>query len=94
MAYIGHRCGCGHMDIHHKPDAARSACLANGGKSCGNGCRKNPKASVAPSFDRKGRPVERIVPPGERMGQVVKTCGCEACHALYIELTGATADSG
>lgn len=90
MAYIGHRCGCGHMDIRHelKKDGTRGSC------SCSNRCRKSTTATVAPSFDPKGRTVERIVPPGERLGNVVPTCSCDACEALYAELTGAAADSG
>jgi hypothetical protein len=93
MAYIGHRCGCGHLDIHHKTDAARSSCQADGGHSCGRGCRKSTKALLLPTFDLKGRPVERIVPPGERWGAPnggpMTTCACDNCQVLYAERTAA-----
>lgn len=95
MAYIGHRCGCGHMDIHHDAGAKKTTCSANNGNSCGKGCQKNPKASVAPTFDVKGNTVERVVQPGHRFGNEekpqygpIRTCDCDACRALYTELTG------
>lgn len=97
--FIGHRCGCGHMDIHHtvpKDPNGRRSCTAKAGTSCGRGCRKNPRSEVAPTFDCGGRRIERIVPPGERLASegssgTVATCDCDACQALYAELTGTEA---
>lgn len=91
MAYIGHRCGCGHSDLHHNRDAAKSACQARGGRSCGRGCRKSPTSLEIPTFNLKGHSVERIVAPGERMGGPggIPTCTCANCQALYAELTAA-----
>jgi hypothetical protein len=95
MAYIGHRCGCGHMDINHDPDAKKNRCKAAAGASCSKGCRKSAKSIVRPTFDIKAQPVERIVPPGERIAAegttpyTPKTCDCDSCQALYAELTAA-----
>ncbi|MFD5081890.1 hypothetical protein ACFWOG_04510 [Kitasatospora sp. NPDC058406] len=91
MAYIGHRCGCGHMDTQHKAGAPKSTCEARAGLSCRTGCRKSVKSLLRPTFDLKGRPVERIVPPGERIGgnNGHVTCACDNCEALYAELTAA-----
>jgi hypothetical protein len=49
---------------------------------------------VAPTFDARGRRIERIVPPGEGLATEtgnsgVRTCGCDACTTLYAILTGA-----
>lgn len=96
MAYIGHLCGCGHMDIHHGilQSGERGSCSAKAGVGCGNGCSKNEQAIQRPTFDTKGRPVERIIPPGDGLRSVgdaviVRTCDCEACQALYAEITAA-----
>ena len=94
MAYIGHRCGCGHTDLNHSRDAKKALCTANGGRSCGRGCRTNPKSQVLPTWDHKGRPVERVVPPGEGLATPtgndgVRTCNCDSCKALYAELAPA-----
>ncbi|PBC71528.1 hypothetical protein BX265_6138 [Streptomyces sp. TLI_235] len=90
MSYLGHRCGCGHLDIHHKADAAKSICEARGGASCGKGCRKSTKSVLVATYDSKARPVEEIVPPGERFpnGFGRTACACGNCQALYAELTG------
>ncbi|MFB7617802.1 hypothetical protein [Kitasatospora sp. NPDC056181] len=89
MAYIGHRCGCGHMDAQHKAGAAKTACQARAGLSCGGGCRKSVKSVLAPTFDVKARPIARVVTPGERIGgnNGFVTCGCDNCQALYEQLT-------
>jgi hypothetical protein len=90
MAYIGHRCPCGHLDIHHKPDAKKTSCEAAAGASCGKGCRKTTKAVLVPTFDSRGRRVEQITPPGEHIPGIGRqACDCPNCRALHAELTGA-----
>jgi hypothetical protein len=84
------------MDIQHtvpKDPNGRRSCTAKAGLSCGRGCRKNPRPELAPTFDCGGRRIERIVPPGEGLATEngnsgVRTCDCDACKALYAELTG------
>jgi hypothetical protein len=83
------------MDIHHRPEAKRTTCQHNAGASCANGCRKSAESIVRPTFDLKAQPVERIIPPGERIAAegttpyAPKTCDCDSCQALYAELTAA-----
>lgn len=91
MAYIGHRCGCGHLDMHHKPGTPKSACEHNAGASCGKGCRKSTRAVLVPTFNSKAELIERVVRPGERLGDDngFRTCDCPNCQALYADLTAA-----
>lgn len=96
MARIGHRCGCGHSDIEHadKGDGKRR-CQTSG---CGARCTELAEATaeVFPTFDGKGQPVERIIPPGQKIaaegtdGAMGATAhDCEGCTALYEQLVGA-----
>lgn len=96
MAYIGHRCTCGHSDLQHTRDGTSNSlgrCTAGAGGSCGRICGPQPEPpEVIPTFDSKGRAVERVIPPGgglPAMGDasVLKTCPCEACSALYDQMT-------
>lgn len=97
MAYIGHQCGCGHSAVQHRTDEAdRSHCTAIAGTSCGRGCRMSKRSAKLPTFDARGRSIERIVPPGDRLATRsgagrLQTCDCDGCQALYAELTGAAA---
>jgi hypothetical protein len=95
MAFIGHRCGCGHNDLNHaEDDKGKQICTAKAGASCGKGCKSQGEPELMPTFDAKGGTVERILPPGDglrAMGDsvVVRTCGCDACQALYEQLASA-----
>lgn len=90
MAHIGHRCSCGHGDLNHLVSATgKRACKSN---PCLRRCKRADQPELLPTFDTKGRTVERIVRPGDKLGADgelnVTTCGCDACRALYTELTG------
>ncbi|MCI3271428.1 hypothetical protein [Streptomyces cylindrosporus] len=96
MAYIGHRCKCGHSDLHHTQDGTGKTlgrCTADYGKGCSRGCSRSiPEPEVIPSFDGKGRVVERVIEPGDGLASMsdsptVRTCPCEACVALYAQVT-------
>jgi hypothetical protein len=97
MAYIGHRCDCGHTDLQHRNNGTSKtlgSCTANCGLSCGFPCGATPEPQVIPTFDGHGRPVERVIAPGgglPAMGDVdvLKTCPCDACVALYEQLVPA-----
>lgn len=95
MAYIGHRCGCGHTDLSHTGDGTTGACHARFGSSCGGKCAP-AQPEVITSFDAKGKPIEQITPPGEGLksqsgAPIVRTCTCDECTALYEQLAGANA---
>lgn len=88
MAYIGHRCGCGHSDLQHSDS---DTCQANAGTSCGRGCTPDPESQILPSFDAKGTRIERVLPPGDSFKSVggvsiVTTCTCDACQTLHQQL--------
>lgn len=90
MSYIGHRCGCGHTDLQHTTsDGGRRTCRANGGKSCGNGCRKVEKAVIIPTFDINGRRIGAVSAPGTPLPALGTTCACKACKELYAQLAAA-----
>lgn len=97
MAYIGHRCDCGHTDLQHTGNGEGSTlgpCTGGFGVSCGKGCGTTPESEVFPTFDRKVRPIERIIPPGDGLRSennvtIVKTCPCDACVALHEQLVSA-----
>jgi hypothetical protein len=95
MAYIGHRCGCGHTAIHHRTDkAGRAKCAAHAGTSCGRGCRMSKRSELLPTFNLKGRAIEQIVAPGGRLATAsgeggMQTCACDNCQALHAELVDA-----
>jgi hypothetical protein len=86
MSLITHRCAtCGHPDFWRLALTSNERCPAD---RCG--CRCTPgEPELAPTFDLAGRPVERITEPSKRTGFGVTTCSCDACKALYAELTGA-----
>lgn len=80
MSAIVHRCNtCGHPDIFH-----------DGGLSCSWGaCPSHAPdygpPEIIPTFDISGETVERVRPPGERLGggsNSPSLCGCEDCKAL------------
>ncbi|MET9517007.1 hypothetical protein [Streptomyces sp. NPDC002994] len=96
MAYIGHRCGCGHSDLQHSGEGPAGTCQAASGASCGRGCTPSPDPEVIPTFDTKGQPIERLIPPGEGLASmsgapIVRTCSCDACAALHEQLTSVAA---
>jgi len=87
MAYIGHRCDCGHSDLNHRQDGT-SKSLGGCTATCQKPCGPIAEPEVIPTFDLKARPVERVIVPGEGLpseggGYVIRTCPCEACVALY-----------
>ena len=94
MAYIGHRCDCGHSDLQHAADGTADTlglCTADYGVTCRRTCGPVPEPEVIPTFDFHGRPVERVIAPGGGLPSVsgaagVKTCPCDACTALYEQL--------
>lgn len=83
MSLITHPCtACGH------PDFWRSVLRGAAPGPCSCGCRCKPGDPEArPSFDLAGRPVERVLKPGEAFGQGLRTCSCPACKALHEQLT-------
>jgi hypothetical protein len=85
MAYIGHRCACRHADIQHTEKNGKRSC---GCSPCDRRCTRAKTPELLPTFDVKGRRVEQIAPPGERLAGWVPTCSCNACKSLYTELTG------
>jgi hypothetical protein len=91
MAYIGHRCDCGHSDLNHRQDGGGESlggCVA----TCQRPCGPMPEPEVIPTFDLKAKPVERVIVPGEGLpggGFVVRTCTCDACVALHEQLVAA-----
>jgi hypothetical protein len=95
MAFIGHRCSCGHNDLNHtQNDKGKRICTARAGGSCGKGCYPQGEPEVMPTFDRKGLRVERLITPGngletENGTHVVRTCTCDDCQALYQQLAPA-----
>ncbi|WP_406444464.1 hypothetical protein OHB14_36505 [Streptomyces sp. NBC_01613] len=94
MAYIGHRCDCGHSDLSHAGDDTGNTlgrCTAEFGASCSRDCGPVNQPEVIPTFNGKGRPVERVIEPGgglpsESGNPVVKTCPCDACVAMHEQL--------
>jgi hypothetical protein len=91
MAYIGHPCACGHTDLQHSANGAGKS-LGRCSTACARPCGPLAAPEVRPTFDAKGRPVERIIPPGEGLRSmggvvVVRTCPCDACTALYEQVT-------
>ncbi|ELP62819.1 hypothetical protein PV735_11230 [Streptomyces turgidiscabies] len=97
MAFIGHRCTCGHNDLNHiESENGKRNCTAKSGGSCGKPCTSQGDSEVLPTFDLKGNHVERIIAPGDgpqtEGGTVlVRTCTCDACQALYEQLALAAA---
>jgi hypothetical protein len=91
MAYIGHRCDCGHTDLQHEHDATSDTlgrCTAEYGVTCSRGCGLVNEPEVIPTFDAKGNRVERVIEPGDGLRSmggavIVRTCTCDACRALY-----------
>lgn len=87
MAFIDHRCACGHRMTQHR---GAGRCQHYGGAGCGNPCSPlsdMPAPELMPSFTAQAKPVDMITPPGETFGNHFRTCGCEKCAALYEQLT-------
>lgn len=98
MAYIGHRCQCGHSDLQHTQTGEGDTLGSCTGSfsGCAPRCGPIPAPEVIPTFDTKGRQVERVIPPGDGLrseggGIVVKTCPCDACVALHEQLVPVSA---
>lgn len=100
MAYIGHRCDCGHTDLSHEHDGTSDnlgRCTAEFGSTCRRAC--GPVVAppeVIPTFDAKGNQVERVIEPGDglrAMGDhvIVRTCPCDACVALHEQMAAVNA---
>lgn len=95
MAYVGHRCQCGHSDLNHAQDGGGESlggCVA----TCQRPCGPIAEPEVIPTFDIKAKPVERVIASGEGLpseggGFVVRTCACDACVALHEQLVPASA---
>lgn len=92
MAYIGHRCTCGHSDLQHRGAQTRGGCTARAGHPCQRPCGPVAEPQVIPTFDLHGRPVERVLAPGAAFPTLgssghLHTCKCEDCAALYAQLT-------
>ncbi|UWM52097.1 hypothetical protein N0X72_25465 [Streptomyces carpaticus] len=89
MAYIAHRCTCGHLPAAH-PQTGRCTQLA--GRSCPGGpcsARRAAAPEIVPTWDAAGRPVTTIAAPGERLPGIGDTCDCAACTELYEQQTAA-----
>ncbi|MFB7899957.1 hypothetical protein ACFC1B_26940 [Streptomyces xiamenensis] len=88
MAYITHRCTCGHLPTAHPRPGQ---CVQLGGRNCPAPC--SPRAAVEPevvrTWDAAGRPVTTIAAPGDRLPGIGTTCDCAACTALYEQHTAA-----
>ncbi|MFH8797085.1 hypothetical protein [Streptomyces sp. NPDC017941] len=95
MAFIGHRCTCGHNDLNHtENDKGKNVCTANAGARCGRKCTALKEPELLPTFDIKGHPVERVIVPGDGLRTesgtaVTQTCTCDGCQALYDQITSA-----
>ncbi|WP_055696530.1 hypothetical protein [Streptomyces silaceus] len=97
MAYIGHRCDCGHSDLQHAEDGTSTTlgrCAAEYGVTCSRTCGPLNQSEVIPTFDCKGNRVERVIVPGEGLpsesgASIVKTCPCESCTALHEQVASA-----
>ncbi|WHX19803.1 hypothetical protein QFW82_23530 [Streptomyces malaysiensis subsp. malaysiensis] len=86
IAYVGHRCSCGHTAMSHKTTkSGKYRCFAIMGNSCGRGCSKNPKSELIPA-NPKGYQPGHIAPPGEQVTGLGTTCDCCACQSLHQEL--------
>jgi hypothetical protein len=90
---IGHRCKCRHGDLSHGSD--KKGPMSCGCAGCTTLCSRNETPELLPTFDGKGNTIERIVPPGDQLSTEgtaggPRTCDCDACQALYAELTEAT----
>lgn len=91
MAYIGHRCACRHGDLSHPVSVSgKRSC---GCAACPRRCRREETPELLPTFDLKGNSIERVIEPGNKLGTTdgemnAQTCDCDACQALYTELTG------
>lgn len=60
--------------------------------ACGQGCHSGKRCDWAPpqirrTWDKDGRLVERIHPPGEPWAAGLVACGCDACRELYEQQT-------
>lgn len=86
MAFISHRCGCGHLLINHK---GPGHCAQKGGAGCGNPCSKTlPPPEVVPTWDVQRRPITAIAEPGTSIGHGYPTMhDCDACRELYAQVT-------
>lgn len=87
MSFITHLCTqCGHPDIRRTGFGG----AAPGRCACGCNCTPG-EPEVRPSFDLAGRPVERVNPPGKKLGgdNGQPVCGCPGCKALYEQLAAA-----
>lgn len=94
MAYIGHRCDCGHSDLNHTQDGTTDS-LGSCVTTCQRPCGPTAEPEVIPTFDLKARPVERVITPGEGLrseggGFILRTCTCDACKALHEQLAPAS----
>ena len=87
---IGHRCACQHGDLSHRTNGSgKRECAC---QPCTKRCRRSDVAELLPTFDVRGRTVERVVRPGDPLSTEgdsggPRTCDCDACQALYAELT-------
>lgn len=87
MAYIAHRCTCGHLMDHH---SAPGTCHAAAGRPCPGACTRTPGTTtpeLVPTWQAGGRPVTRIAAPGSTLPGRGRLCDCPACHSLYDRLT-------
>lgn len=101
---IVHRCtiaGCNHPDVWgqraaHPVLGLTGALPVNCGQGCHPKCQWNDQPEAMPRWDRDGRPVTDIVPPGSEYPSMHarSTHDCEACRDLYAQLTGTTAPEG
>lgn len=75
MALLTHPCvKCGHGNYRQQ----------NGRCACGCQCTPDAESVVKPTFDVNGRKLQRIIPPGEKVG-VLASHGCDGCKALYAQ---------
>ncbi len=83
MSYIGHQCTkCGHPDIWRlSQDGMGTRCDS---VECGCMCKPG-EPQVRPTFDTAGQPVDRVIKPGDKIGNL-PTCGCGQCVALYEQV--------
>ncbi|MFJ3170605.1 hypothetical protein ACIPJK_07445 [Streptomyces roseus] len=91
MAYIGHRCACGHSDLQHRGAQTGGGCTARAGHPCQQPCGPVGEPQVIPTFNLHGQPIERVIAPGGGFptlggGHHLRTCDCESCQALYAEV--------
>lgn len=94
---IAHRCQeCGHLDISHDASSHKGRSCSFSWCPCSQ-VRSQVVAQNEPTviatLGQSNQPTQTILQPGSDLdcgiGQRVRLCGCDACHAHFATLGGA-----